>query len=392
MVQVNADPGGGGPGRITAWLAIVVVVTGVLLQSFSAAQFVFEDPLVLGVGFGFAAVALLWVCFLGVGELWTTAARGAATATAVAFAVIGVLLGYVALDLGREEISPSITTTFDVPWNPGVFDPKDNMLLTADDGGLVRGFDLETNLQAGRAQQIGHSIGDLEYWHGFLYATVDDGVLTRVLFGPAQRRTVRVRYGSENGQIVIGADSIWINDRAGGRILRYSFDLDLIAEIPLRGRKGAEATSLAFGGPELLWVTDSGRNALYRIDPEKNEVVVAQSVLSNPTTLGIDGNVVYVAHPDVRALVKHDGRTGKQLPGRTRIASGPTSVDASGKRLFICNLRGNRVLRLSPASGKRHGSALPSGLSLTDLILAPEGKMWVMDEGGESITPIEIGI
>jgi hypothetical protein len=391
MAVGSMDPKNGGPGRGTAWVVIVVLVTGVVLQSFSAAQFVFEEPLVLAVGCLFAAVALLWVCFLGIGELWKTAVRGGVTATAAVLAVIGAVLGYGALDLGRERIGPRIAATFDVPWNPGVFDPKSNMLVTADGGGVLRGFDLETNLQAGRAQRIGHSIGDLEHWRGFVYATVDEGVLTRVLFGPARRRTIRVRYGSENGQIVIGAGSIWVNDRAAGRILRYSFDLDLIAEIPLGGRKGAEATSLTFGGPGLLWVTDSGRNALYRIDPEKNDVVVSKSVLHNPTTLGIDGGVVYVAHPGIRALIKHDAFTGNQLPGRTPIGAGPTTVDASGKRLFICNVRGDRVLRFSLATGKRRGTALPTGLSPTDLIVAPEGKMWAMNRGGGSITPIEIG-
>jgi streptogramin lyase len=157
------------------------------------------------------------------------------------------------------------------------------------------------------------------YAFGALYSATcyaDDGLVRIDPEKPEVTDTVRLPvtgFYNEEGTIAAGEGAIWVvvDGKGCEACMLVGLDpqtLKTTDEIDLD--QGAESVAVGNG---LVWVTDSERNRVLRIDPGTDEVVGETKVGGLPRYLAIDSNGVWVLNALEGTVMQLDQETGEVM-------------------------------------------------------------------------------
>ena len=190
--------------------------------------------------------------------------------------------------------------------------------------------------------------------------------------------TVRLpvtRFYNEEGTIAAGEGAIWVVLDGKGceacvlvgldpQTLKTTHEIDL--------DQGAESVAVANG---LVWVTDSERNRVLRIDPGTDEVVGETKVGGLPRYLAIDSNGVWVLNTLEGTVMQLDPESGEVMNTiEADMAGSGASIRTSEGSIWI---RGTLTLmkQIDAATGEIVAQYGPdSGLGDS---LVRDGVLWV---------------
>jgi streptogramin lyase len=98
-------------------------------------------------------------------------------------------------------------------------------------------------------------------------------------------------------RIVAGGASIWVIFGASAKALKqYSAET------------GIEQVTVAFGS---VWITGTGNDELYRVDPATNQIIATIELQSSPRMLVAGEDSIWVFNEGDRAVQRIDGNSGK---------------------------------------------------------------------------------
>jgi hypothetical protein len=389
--------------RSGRWLAtrailLFAILCGVVLPAFSVARLLLVLPslAVLIGGSYFSAIILAFFASLesNAGETNPSRKRllvGLSVALAIGGSVslaVGIINGNALpqrqrlvvgheIPIGREPVR--------------VAEAPNGIVWIGDRSGEIQSIDASLRQPIGTPIQTGGTLDDLAFYRGFVFATVDGGKLDRLNTDPTvPRPLVSMRYGGDGGEIAAGRGSILVNDRSHARVYRFSTALKLTETFRVSANPKAEATAIAIGRGDFLWVIDAGLNVLYEVSLETGKVVMSKRIAVEPEALLVAGGVVYVAHPSLGFIEAFDEATGKLLPQRISIEAGQTKLSSTSDLLVVCNAQTDSVASVSLDTGKRIGSAVTVGAMPTDVDFGPHGGTtgWVANRDSGNVMPL----
>jgi DNA-binding SARP family transcriptional activator/DNA-binding beta-propeller fold protein YncE len=164
------------------------------------------------------------------------------------------------------------------------------------------------------------------YGSGGLWVGSQDDVVTHL----DGRGRVLARIGGIVGpeNLAVGPRSVWVAETGRVALARVDIPTHRRRSIPIGGR--AESVAIGFGS---VWAVTPDQDTLWRIDPRTNAVTAAIVVGPAPTWLTVAGRYVWVASEAAGTLTQVDPGTGKVV--RTRaIAKAITGLAPGGDRVW----------------------------------------------------------
>lgn len=136
-----------------------------------------------------------------------------------------------------------------------------------------------------------------------------------------------------------------------------------------------------------VWVASQQGARLSRI--EAGAVAEGAAVPSAPATVAAGGRLLFLSHPDGRAVTVAEAGTGnvlRRLPYAGQVFGLAASAD--GETVFATDWSGHRVDRISAADGRVEGSA-PTGRDPAHLVLDRAGRLFVADRESRQVSVID---
>ena len=133
------------------------------------------------------------------------------------------------------------------------------------------------------------------------------------------------------GSIGAGEGALWVITGAGGNVLRrYSADGGAEeAKIPLPSH--SSAALVAFGS---IWITGTGNDELYRIDPTTNQIAATIELDSRPVLAAGEGSV-WVFNQGTGNVQRIDGESSKLLATIQTGAVGKGAIAVGGGFVWL---------------------------------------------------------
>lgn len=240
--------------------------------------------------------------------------------------------------------------------------------------GVLAGIQLPGADASGARGPITLAVGNGAAWAGF-----GDGRVVRVPVAIRPQRTVVApKITGYVGAIATGFGSVWVA-RHDSTVLR------------LDGRTGrirarlapAWAPSFVDAGLAAVWVVDSGRRTLYRVDPVTNRVTGRVKIPGNPMGLAVGAGAAWVTAAPGR-ITGHRGRrvVWKVDPLMLRVrrllrADCNVSLHAAGVRLWVLDNCDGSLRSINTRTGRWTvpQPTLPGAWGLTSAF----GSVWVSD-------------
>ncbi|MDP9066888.1 MAG: hypothetical protein M3N53_00890 [Actinomycetota bacterium] len=149
-------------------------------------------------------------------------------------------------------------------------------------------------------------------------------------FSEAERADITDVLTSENGDLAVGGDALWVSDDFGVimRIDRRTFEKEYVDV-------GGRYSNLSYGGGYLWALTaneqDDGTATLRRIDPTTAEVVGEPIPLQDePVDVSADADAVWVAHRSGGFVTRIDVTPADATPPDDERSGEPQEADALG--------------------------------------------------------------
>ena len=144
---------------------------------------------------------------------------------------------------------------------------------------------------------------------------------------------------------------MWIASTATAQLLEVGADGTLVSSVPLEGRQPSDVVQAA---DSTLWFIDAERLELVQVAPDGALLTALPLVpftsLESPH-LALDGNALWITHPEESALLLVDVTTGSFIDER---------------------------IDLTRPDGTRLGKAV-------GIAISPEGQLWVTDSLGAAV-------
>ncbi|HEY5709711.1 MAG TPA: hypothetical protein VIS51_09975 [Solirubrobacterales bacterium] len=379
-------------------ILLFAIICAVVLPAFSLAQYLLVLPsraVIVGGCFLSAAILAIFITLeSSTGNVYKPRRRPMmAMAVLFAFTSAAVLASGI---INGNVLPQRLTAEAAIPVGKEPFrvaKAPNEALWIGDRGGEIQSVDPSLGQPIGTPINAGQLLHDLEFFRGFVFATVDRGALVRFDPDPTvPRPLISLRYGSSGGEIAAGRGSVLISDPSHARVYRFSPNLKPIEPIQVNANVEAEATAIALGEGDFLWVLDAGLNVLYKVSLETDEVVMSKRIPDGPETLLVAKGVVYIAHPSLGFIEKRDETTGKLLSRSIPIDAGPTQLGLASDLLLVCNAQTNSVASVSLDTGKQVGDAVAVGATPTDVDFGRHGstKGWVVNRRSANVTPLVV--
>jgi streptogramin lyase len=188
--------------------------------------------------------------------------------------------------------------------------------------------------------------------------------------------------------ITYGGGSLWVADVSGAVEYQGVTRIDPRTGTQRRVRLDRHANSLAWSeGYGDLWMTNFNRGSVSRLDPESGAVRMFESIATNPGTLVVQGDAVWVgdwANPRVVRVPAIGSEAPRQvaLPTNVRPA-GVTAVAAGAGGVWATAPDTRALWRIDPKTNRATGIAMryyPWGVAVGD------DGVWVTVRG-EDVLP-----
>lgn len=119
---------------------------------------------------------------------------------------------------------------------------------------------------------------------------------------------------------------------------------------------GEESAGLAWDGSHL-WLTDSGHERIFKIDPQTGDVVGSHEFTSPPAGLTFDGEFLWQVDYEDKVLCKIDKDSGQVLY-RLSVADAvadPSGLGWDGFFFWIGDYGNGRIVKVDPKKGSGMG-------------------------------------
>jgi virginiamycin B lyase len=163
-----------------------------------------------------------------------------------------------------------------------------------------------------------------------------------------------------------GFDSLWMMN--GTKLLRINPSDNSVTEIPIGGAVG-RYRGIAIGG-DAVWVPDTGSDTIYKIDPQKNQVILkmAAELGYSEGSIGVGADSVWaITGLDAKQLTRYDAQTGRDL-AKLALPAQSSGVIFDFDAVWITASVSNELYRVDPATNRITATiSLNSGPPFSDL-------------------------
>ena len=169
-------------------------------------------------------------------------------------------------------------------------------------------------------------------------------------------------------------DSVGAVDLANGRI---------VASVPLNTSPNAVAS-----GVGSIWVANSNRGLVERIDPKTNAVQQTIVAPGGPSAIAVGGGFVWVAESLAGTVVQIDPRTnGGQRVAAIPVGNGPSGVAYGFGAVWVANSVDHTIVRIDPVTG---ATSTPINVDAgADSVAAGDGAVWVTSQAAGVLSKID---
>jgi streptogramin lyase len=181
------------------------------------------------------------------------------------------------------------------------------------------------------------------------------------------------------GSIGVGAGSVWAVTGVGSKLKLTRYDAKSGTEqtnITLPPFSGSSGVIFDFG---YVWITDSINHALYRVNPNANQIAATIPLHSSPRFLTSGDGSVWVLNQGDGTVQRIDGKSGEILATIDAKATGGGGDIAFGGGSVWVTTMSVPVIRIDPVTNSLRGKfKRPSGLfGVGDAIRYGAGSLWV---------------
>jgi virginiamycin B lyase len=157
--------------------------------------------------------------------------------------------------------------------------------------------------------------------------------------------------GSNAWGLGVGEGAVWVIPIPDGKTLtRYSATSGTEeATIPLPSR--SSAVLVGFGS---AWVSGTGNDELYRIDPSTNQIAATIELRDRPRALTAGEGTVWVFNEGDGTVQRIDGRSGKQVATIETDIAGRAAITVGGGFAWVNTQMGD-IVQIDPRTNTVHG-------------------------------------
>jgi class 3 adenylate cyclase/DNA-binding beta-propeller fold protein YncE len=191
-----------------------------------------------------------------------------------------------------------------------------------------------------------------------------------------------IRVGRFPTGLVVTEDAIWVaneQDRTLTRIERESGDVSVVGGI-------AGATQLARDERGNVYVSSFDHPYVWRVDPERVQVVQRFHVRSRAVDLAVGGGFLWVLDRFANVVVRID-LAGRRANATVTVGSEPIDAAFGYGALWVANLGDASVSVLRLGLGRPDTVALSTGRLFA--VAAGEGAVWVASNATSTVTRID---
>jgi class 3 adenylate cyclase/streptogramin lyase len=227
---------------------------------------------------------------------------------------------------------------------------------------------------------VGAAPGPMAIAPGALWVgNTDSTTLTEIDPRTREIRGTPLGLPSMPWRLVAGEGSLWIGNAFDGTVSRL--DSNRFLSRPFRPQPGAVgrlALAVGFGS---LWV-GSQDDVLARVDPGTLETTDVITGIQNPESIAVAGGALWIVETGRRHVLRIDPETNR-VAGTTPLGGVPSALTAGEGAVWALSAQERKVWQIEPNTGKvvhtitlRSTSPLLGHLSA---IAAGEGSVWVVD-------------
>jgi hypothetical protein len=225
----------------------------------------------------------------------------------------------------------------------------------------------------------GLAIGEGAVW-------VSDGRMMLYKIDPQREKVVReMGVADFNGfdrpwGFGVGEGAIWALTGAK-ELRRYSTESgaeEAVISLP----SSSYGVLVAFGS---VWVSGTGEDELYRIDPTINQITATVEVGARPRALAAGEGAVWVINEGDGAVQRIDGNSGKLLATIATNTPGKLELAAGGGYVWVATRRGT-VMQIDPQTGSMRSKFKINTWEVLAVSYA-NNSLWVAGDSIQRVTP-----
>jgi streptogramin lyase len=182
-----------------------------------------------------------------------------------------------------------------------------------------------------------------------------------------------------------GFDSLWM--MSGIELLRINPSDNSVTEIPVEGAVG-RYRGIAIG-EDAVWVPDTGNDTIYKIDPQKNQVIlkIPAQLSDSEGSIGVGADSVWaVTGFDSKQLTRFDAQTGSEL-AKLELPAGSAAVIFDFDAVWVTGSIDNELYRIDPATNLI-ADTIPLHSS-PRFLTSGNGSVWVLNQGDGTIQRLD---
>lgn len=191
------------------------------------------------------------------------------------------------------------------------------------------------------------------------------------------------RFGNGMG---VGFDSIWIMGSTS--LGRIRINDNSVVDIPMPDVLGRAIFADTVAAEGAVWVPDAEHSALYKIDPESNEIVwkIGVDLTPRAESLGVGEGSVWAICGSGETLKRFTATNGNEQAAITLPARGFGVLVAFGA-VWVTSPVNDELYRIDPTSNSVTATTELS--SRPRFMAASAGSIWVFNDGDGSVQRID---
>lgn len=210
-----------------------------------------------------------------------------------------------------------------------------------------------------------------------------DGRTTIYKIDPQNEQVVQelpIELGDSAG-LGVGEGAVWVIPD-GKKLVRYAAtNLTEEATVPLPSY--SSHVLVAFGS---VWVSGTGNDDLYRIDPSTNQIVRTIELRARPGALAADEGSLWVFNQGDGTLQRIHGKSGEELASIETDAIGKATITIGGGFVWVGTQSG-MIIQVDPRTNAVRGKLDVKGRTAIFAIRYAGNSLWICGDTALRIAP-----
>jgi YVTN family beta-propeller protein len=259
-------------------------------------------------------------------------------------------------------------------------------IVAGDDGRLwVANFDDQTvqsidpaSGQAGPAQGVVGNPTGLAVGGGYVWVATGFASSGLVRVAPDvsnSKETILLRYRDQDvdpAGLAYGENAVWVTDSTRGLVLRVDPASGDATPIALGDSTDPTAIAVGEGG---VWVTLPTHDQIVRIDPTTNEPVTTIDLAATPGQIAVGQGAVWVSATDTDEVVKIDPSTSTKSATIADVGDAPEGIAVGSERVWVANSGDGTVAWIDVATNQVGGHVTVGATPWA--VAVPSDDVWV---------------